>query len=83
MRAAHAKPWDTYLFKALGSDLTICMMSVSSRNILVVAVWWKLLLFADAQNSTIGRSGYEYVDPLIGTTNGGQNSYEDWSRHRC
>jgi hypothetical protein len=40
-----------------------------------LAIWWKLILSVDAQNSSRGRSGYQYVDPLIGTTNGGQNIY--------
>jgi hypothetical protein len=45
-------------------------MSVRWKNPIVVAAWAAVLQLVDAQNST--RSGYDYVDPLIGTINGGE-----------
>ncbi|KAH7079645.1 glycosyl hydrolase family 92-domain-containing protein [Paraphoma chrysanthemicola] len=45
-------------------------MNLLIRKIAPAVVWGILVKHAVAQNGT-GRSGYDYVDPLIGTTNGG------------
>ena len=48
-------------------------MELSWKQALAAFSWSAALSIADAQNST-GKSGFDYVDPLIGTTNGGAKS---------
>lgn len=62
-----------------GSSLIACVVKRISEYVMgamnrveksrAFALLW-LLCVVDAQNSTT-KSGYDYVDPLIGTTNGG------------
>lgn len=44
------------------------------KDVARVAAWWVAVASAQSDGAPPrARSGYEYVNPLIGTTNGGQD----------
>jgi hypothetical protein len=47
-------------------------MELFSKRATVVATWALVLLGVSAQDDAAINSGYEWVDPLIGTINGGE-----------
>jgi hypothetical protein len=42
------------------------------KSFIVTALWAVTPYFAFAQNNTGNKTAYDYVDPLIGTINGGK-----------
>jgi hypothetical protein len=55
-------------------------MGLCSKRATVVATWALALLGVSAQDDAASNSGYEWVDPLIGTINGGE-LYSKWEIH--
>ena len=47
-------------------------MGPSSKRVAVAATWAFAVLGVSAQDWEAGAEAYEYVDPLIGTINGGE-----------